>query len=84
MNTRDLDPASISLRKGAVHRLSDGRGRRIEALGGSLWITIDGDPRDVTVSPGRGFTLDRDGTVLISALDDARFVVLDALPETTY
>ena len=77
MNTKDLHPAWISLRKGAIHRLPDGRGQRIESLSGSLWLTIDNDVRDILVSPGEGFSIDRDGAALISALDDARFVVLD-------
>jgi hypothetical protein len=84
MNTRDVHPASITLSKGAVHRLADGRGRRVEALSGSLWVTIDNDPRDVQLDPGHGLSVDHDGVVLISALDDARFVVLDALPESSY
>ena len=78
MNTNDLHPASISLRKGAIHRLPNGRGQRIESLSGSLWVTIDNDVRDILVDPGKGFSIDRDGDALISALDDSRFVVLDA------
>ena len=78
MNTNDLYPASITLRKGGMHRLSGGLGRRVEALTGSLWITIDNDKRDILVNPGEGFSIDRRGATLISALDDARFVVLDA------
>ena len=79
MNVTDLFPASISLPKGAIHRLPDGRGRRIESLSGSLWVTIDHDRRDILVNPGKGFDIDRSGTTLISALDDARFVVLDGV-----
>lgn len=77
MNTNDLHPASINLRKGAIHRLPSGRGQRIESLAGSLWVTIDNDVRDILVNPGQGFSIDRDGAALISALDDSRFVVLD-------
>jgi len=77
MNTNDLRPASISLPKGAIHRLPKGRGQRIESLRGSLWVTIDNDRRDILVNPGKGFSIDRDGDTLISALDDARFVVLN-------
>ena len=78
MNTNDLHPVSINLRKGAIHRLDDGRGQRIESLSGSLWITIDNDRRDILVNPGEGFDIDRDGVALISALDDSRFLVLNA------
>jgi hypothetical protein len=79
MNTTDLHSAAISLRKGAIHRLDNGRGKRIESLSGSLWITIDNDRRDILVDPGEGFTIDRDGATLISALGDARFVVLESI-----
>jgi hypothetical protein len=76
MNTQDLFPAAITLRKGGIHRLPKGRGQRIESLSGSLWVTIDHDLRDILVQPGEGFSIDRPGPTLISALDDARFVVL--------
>jgi hypothetical protein len=77
MNTQDLFPAAIDLRKGGIHRLPKGRGQRIESLSGSLWVTMDHDLRDILVQPGRGFSIDRPGPTLISALDDARFVVLE-------
>jgi hypothetical protein len=77
MNSTDLHPGSISLAKGAIYRMHDGLGRRVEALGGSLWITLDNDRRDIIVNSGEGFSIDRGGDTLISALDDARFVLLD-------
>jgi hypothetical protein len=84
MNTNDLHPATISLRKGAIHRLPRGRGQRIESLSGSLWVTIDNDVRDILVDPGKGFSIDRDGAALISALDDSHFVVLDPTGASPY
>jgi hypothetical protein len=76
MNTADLYPAAFQLRKGQIHRLPHALGQRVEVLSGSLWLTIDNDLRDIFVSPDHGFRIDRDGTTLLSALDDARFVVL--------
>lgn len=76
MNTADLRPAAVSLRKSEIHRLRHATGQRIEALSGSLWVTIDNDLRDILVSPDHGFTIDRDGDTLVSALADSRFVVL--------
>ena len=84
MNTTDLHPASIGLRKGAIHRLNNGLGQRIESLSGSLWITIDNDRRDILVNPGEGFNIDREGAALISALDDSRFVVLEPVRASAY
>jgi hypothetical protein len=78
MNTRDLTPAATHLRKGDILRLPHARGQRIEALHGGLWITIDHDLRDIVIRGGEGFTIDRDGDTLVSALDDASLVVLTA------
>ena len=78
MNTCELDQAAITLQRADVFRCSATRGQRIEALLGRIWLTLDGDPRDIVLDPGEGFSVDRDGDVLISALrGDARFVVLD-------
>lgn len=77
MNTADLHPASITLRKGGIHRIHHGFGRRIEALNGCLWVTIDNDLRDIFVAAGEGFTVDRNADTLISAMADSRFVVLE-------
>ena len=76
MNITDLTAAATYLPKGTIQRLHDASGQRIEALDGSLWVTVDNDRRDIVVNSGEGFTIDRDGDTLISALDDARFVLL--------
>ena len=78
MNTHELDQAAITLQRADVFRCGAARGRRIEALLGHIWVTLDGDPRDIVLDSGEGFSVDRDGDVLISALrGDARFVLLD-------
>ena len=80
MNTRDLTPAATQLRKGDILRLPHARGQRIESVHGGLWITIDHDLRDIVILGGEGFTIDREGDTLVSALDDASLVVLAAAP----
>ena len=80
MNTRDLTPATTYLRKGEILRLHRGRGQRIESIHGGLWITMDHDLRDIFIDSGEGFTVDRGGDTLISALDDASLVVLAPTP----
>jgi hypothetical protein len=80
MNTSDLDRAAITIHRTDVFRLAAARGRRIESVLGRVWITIDGDPRDIVLDVGEGFSVDRDSGVMISALrGDARFVLLDAI-----
>ncbi len=68
-------PAATSLAHRKILRLRDRDGDRVECLDGSVWITQDGDPRDVLLDAGETFTLDRSGTTIVYALADARVVV---------
>ena len=76
MNSNDLTLASTPLRKGEALHLHHALGQRIEALDGRLWITMDGDLRDIVIDAGESFTVDRSTKVLLSAMSDARLVVL--------
>lgn len=76
MNSNDLNLASTSLRKGEALHLYHALGQRIEALAGRVWITMDGDLRDIVLDAGEGFTVDRSTDVLLSAMTDTQLVVL--------
>jgi hypothetical protein len=75
---QDLLNGSRALAKGSVRQLHGEGGRRVEVLSGAIWITQDGDLRDVILQPGDAFDFDRNGDVLLSAFDDSRYLVLDA------
>jgi hypothetical protein len=47
-------------------------------LRGSIWITRDGDPRDIVLEGGESFDFDGRGDALLSAFDDSIYWVLDA------
>ena len=83
MNSNDLNLASTSLRKGEALHLQHALGQRIEALGGRVWITMDGDLRDIVLDAGEGFTVDRGTDVLLSAISDAQFAVLTSTSAAT-
>jgi hypothetical protein len=60
------------------------KGQRIECRTGQIWVTQDGDLRDVILGSDESFTLDRSGHTLVSALEDASFVLrTDAAPVRT-
>jgi hypothetical protein len=61
----DLRP--ISLRARGVHRIDNGRGLSVTALKGTVWITQDRDVRDIILSAGQSFVLDRNGVALVFA-----------------
>ena len=75
----DLNLDSRTLGKGRIRRIHASRpfGHRIECLTGALWITQDGDRRDIVLAPGDSFSFDRVGDALISALEDSRFLLLE-------
>ncbi|HEY0820452.1 MAG TPA: DUF2917 domain-containing protein [Rhizobacter sp.] len=69
-----LSTPATQLRQRQTFRVHARRGERIECERGELWITQDGDPRDVIIGPKQCFTLDRAGPAVVSALKDAAFV----------
>lgn len=58
------------------------RGTRLRCVEGSVWLTLDGDPRDVFLHPGDDFVVDRGGATLLHALAPTRLEVVrqDAVP----
>ncbi len=81
----DLMLDSRTLAKGRIRRVPHALGHRVECVTGVLWITQDGDPRDIVLEPGGTFTFDMRGDALISALDDSRFLLLETcVPATAH
>jgi hypothetical protein len=76
MNNDFLIGAS-TITKGHVRRVGEPLGRRVECLSGVIWVTQDGDLRDIILEPGDGFDFDRSEGVLISALQDSRYLLLE-------
>jgi Protein of unknown function (DUF2917) len=65
------------LAKGSLLTLRDAQGRGVAVFSGSLWVTQEGDARDIVVHTGDSVRFDRGGLVVIEALADARLLLLD-------
>jgi hypothetical protein len=70
--------ASIPVHSSRPVRLQNGYGRRVTVIEGSVWVTQDGDPRDIVLSAGDDFLLDRRADALVSALDGDARIMTDA------
>ncbi|WP_298924324.1 DUF2917 domain-containing protein [uncultured Ramlibacter sp.] len=57
--------------KQATLRYPNLMGARIECLEGNVWVTLDGDCRDVVLRAGQSLLVDRPTPVLVHALADA-------------
>lgn len=74
----DLIQAARVLNKGQLQRIEDGRGSRVLCIGGCLWVTQQGSRRDIVLNAGDEFTLSRDGTTIVMALCDSRWLRAEA------
>ena len=76
----DIKPVRLAAR--TVHCIEGGKGLQITAVAGAVWLTQDGDPRDVVLTKGQSFILDRHGRTVVYALKDAAIAVGPAGPIT--
>jgi hypothetical protein len=70
----------IALEQRTLLRLQNGSGLTILCLKGMLWLTQQNDVRDIVLSVGESFTLDRRGLALIYALNSACATILGPAP----
>ncbi|HYF21362.1 MAG TPA: DUF2917 domain-containing protein [Ramlibacter sp.] len=64
--------ASQALAPGATLRRNHAAGVQVRCVSGSVWVTQDGDTRDVLLAAGESFTGDRRGRLLVHALEASR------------
>ena len=69
----NLELASTALRlaRGQTMKVHDGAGSTICAREGTVWITEENSGNDVLLVPGQCFRLQKQGTAVLQAFDDA-------------
>ena len=48
--------------------MRNGVGRGVALLGGKVWITQEGDPRDIVIDGDESFVFDRPGLAMVEAI----------------
>jgi len=64
------------LAPGEIVRLDGARGTTLRVTRGTLWITLERDVRDIVLSAGDTFTIDRGGLTVVEARGNATVCVL--------
>ena len=64
----------LDLARNETARLSDARHTRIDCVDGVAWVTIDNDPRDVVLTRGQSFVVDRSADVIVCAIQGGAVV----------
>lgn len=70
-----LDSATLQLARGQLVRLEDAAGRVVRSHDGAVWVTEDGQPRDIVLREGESYRLTGDALVLVHALRDSSVTV---------
>ena len=64
-----LTQANIALERYHALSMTDAAGALVEVRTGQVWLTMDGDARDIFLAPGDSHAIQRDGLTLISAME---------------
>jgi hypothetical protein len=67
--------ADVRLAARTIHHLPDTAGLQLRCEEGTLWLTLDHDPRDIILEPGETFVADGHRRGIVYALRDARLLV---------
>ena len=78
----ELNRNGLCLKPNQLVKVRDGRGHSIVCHSGSVWVTQDGDPRDVVLRAGEAFTLDRDGPALVQAFEPGAISIAPVEPKS--
>ena len=79
-----MDNRLLALSYGDVIELPDARGTTIRVTRGALWLTQERDRRDVLLTAGDAWTVERDGLTVAEARADTSLVIAGrSMPRTS-
>jgi Protein of unknown function (DUF2917) len=78
----ELNQDGLCLKRNQVVKVRGGIGHSIVCDSGTVWVTQDGDPRDVILNVGGSFRLDRDGLALVQAFGPAAISIAQPEPQS--
>jgi Protein of unknown function (DUF2917) len=67
----ELNQDGLCLKRNQVVKVRGGIGHSVVCESGTVWVTQDGDPRDIILRAGDSFTIDRSGPALVQAFEQA-------------
>jgi hypothetical protein len=66
---------TVRLARDGLLGIDDGRGLRLRVASGAVWLTQQGEGRDVVLREGESFVIDRPGRTVVQALDPAELAL---------
>ena len=67
-----MHASEFTLEPRAIHRIEDAAALQVNCREGSVWITLDDDPRDIVLEAGQCFSTQEHRRALIYAFDRSR------------
>ncbi len=77
-----IEQATITLVRGDLARIEDGRDATVSVAYGSVWLTQVNDTDDVCLQAGETFRIGRDGATVVSAFKPSMLIVSPFEPES--
>jgi len=78
----EFNPDGLCLKRNQIVKVSGGLGHTIACDSGTVWVTQEGDLRDIILHAGESFTLDHRGPALVQAFEQGSISIGQAAPET--
>ncbi|MFL5145336.1 MAG: DUF2917 domain-containing protein [Microvirga sp.] len=75
MDTTDTLPRVVRLEHQAIYSLADAAGVEVVCGEGTVWLTLDNDPRDYVLEAGETFTTAEHRPALVYALAPSRIAL---------